>query len=74
MRVKMLVQVSGLRDGQDWPGPGEELDLPEDEARQLIQQAMAAPVDGEGPESATEDRSDVETTAADTRPRKGTRK
>ncbi|MFJ6617589.1 hypothetical protein ACIQOW_08440 [Kitasatospora sp. NPDC091335] len=35
MRVRMLVQMSGTRDGQDWPPPGTVLDLPEAEALQL---------------------------------------
>lgn len=41
MRVTMLQQVSGSRDGQAWPGPGSEVDLPDWEARGLIQGGVA---------------------------------
>lgn len=34
--VKMVRQISGSRDGKDWPKPGETIDVPADEAKQLI--------------------------------------
>lgn len=35
-QVKMDAQISGTRDGEDWPPPGTVLDFPEAEARDLI--------------------------------------
>jgi len=45
MRVRLLVDVSGTRDGVPWPSRGNEMDLPDDEARQLVAATMAVPVD-----------------------------
>lgn len=36
MRVRMTSQISGTRDGQPWPAPGQEIDLPDSEAQALI--------------------------------------
>ncbi len=36
MIVTMRRQISGTRDGVDWPAPGETIDVPDDEAMQLI--------------------------------------
>lgn len=36
MRVRMLVQVTGTRNGAAWPAPGEEIDLPKHEAEKLV--------------------------------------
>lgn len=44
MRVKMLKKISGTRNGQDWPAPGEEITLADDEAATLCGQGMAEPV------------------------------
>lgn len=41
MKVRMVAQISGTRDGRDWPAPGGVIDLPEDEANTLIGHAMA---------------------------------
>lgn len=40
--VRMLVNISGSRDGKDWPHAGETVSLPEDEADVLIRQGQAA--------------------------------
>lgn len=40
----MLGQVSGTRDGAPWPGVGHEIELPADEASQLVRAYMAIPV------------------------------
>lgn len=48
----MKVQISGTRDGDDWPGVGEVVDLPADEAQALLDGGMAVPVKAE-PEKAT---------------------
>jgi hypothetical protein len=43
MLVRMIGEVSGTRDGAPWPGVGRDIDLPSDEAAQLIQARMAIP-------------------------------
>lgn len=45
MRVRMKVTVSGTRDGEPWPERGSVVDLPDDEARQLIAGGLAAEPD-----------------------------
>lgn len=40
--VRMLGQISGTRDGQPWPAPGDTIDLPDDEARDLMATGIAA--------------------------------
>lgn len=45
MKVKMLFQISGTRNGVDWPAPGETVDLPDDEAAELVAQGQAAVTD-----------------------------
>lgn len=41
-KVRMLVQISGTRDGEDWPAAGQEITVSEDEAKQLIASGQAA--------------------------------
>lgn len=41
MLIAMKVQISGTRDGADWPAPGGTIDLPDDEATQLIGLGLA---------------------------------
>lgn len=41
--VRMTVQLSGTRDGADWPAPGELLECPAEEAAQLAGSALAVP-------------------------------
>lgn len=36
MRVTMKYPISGTRNGVAWPGKGESIDLPDDEAAQVI--------------------------------------
>ena len=47
MKVRMLTQQSGTRDGQPWPAPGKEVDVPDAEARALIRGGSAEPLDTE---------------------------
>lgn len=61
MRVRMTVQVSGMRNGTEWPPRGGTIDLPEDEALQYIGANMAVPAVESGPETATAPAADVET-------------
>lgn len=54
MRVRMRHQMSGTRAGESWPAPGEEVDLPDDEAVTLLNNRMAEAVEGDAePEKAT---------------------
>ncbi|MFB7866994.1 hypothetical protein [Streptomyces sp. NPDC056069] len=41
MRVRMKVKISGTRDGAEWPDKGDTLDVPDDEAEQLIRYGAA---------------------------------
>lgn len=41
MRVKMLFQITGTRDGEDWPAPGEVIDVPAEEAKSLLANKLA---------------------------------
>lgn len=43
MKVVMVVQMSGTRDEQDWPAAGALVDLPDDEAAQLVVNGSARP-------------------------------
>ncbi|TXS30731.1 hypothetical protein EAO71_20260 [Streptomyces sp. ms191] len=45
----MKVTISGTRDGQAWPERGGTLELPEDEAKQLLAGGLAEEDDGEAP-------------------------
>jgi len=48
MKVEMCARISGTRNGVDWPGIGETIELPDDEAVAMIgsglARAVAAPV------------------------------
>lgn len=60
MKVRMLEQLSGARDGAAWPTPGSEIDLPDAEARALIRGNSAEEV------GATHDKVLVPTTGVHT--------
>lgn len=66
MKVTMIVKLSGSRDGQDWPDVGEDLDVPNDEAVQLLGTGLARAVKASAPEKATADP--VVETAAKAKP------
>lgn len=36
MRVTMKTRIGGFRNGQEWPAPGDHIDVPDHEARDLI--------------------------------------
>jgi hypothetical protein len=44
MKVRMRVQVSGQRNGAEWPPVGSVIDLPDDEAAGYCAGGMAEPV------------------------------
>jgi len=65
MKVRMLVTMSGTRNGVEWPTRGNPIELPDDEARQLIAQSMAIPyTEVEDVENTTSPADDVEYRAA----------
>ena len=43
-KVKMLITISGERNGADWPAIGETIDVPKDEADQLVSNGYAEKV------------------------------
>jgi hypothetical protein len=44
MKVRLLVVLTGTRDGIDWPARGEVVDLPQSEAEHMIAVGQAAPI------------------------------
>jgi hypothetical protein len=44
MKVRIKSEITGSRDGQAWPNPGEEIDLPDSEAASLCASGQAVPV------------------------------
>lgn len=44
MKIRMLANISGLRDGQSWPARGGEIVVPDAEGAQLCAQGYAEPV------------------------------
>lgn len=54
MKIKMREQITGNRNGQYWPAPGQEIDLPEHEAAKLCAAGSAEPVVDDKPEKAVQ--------------------
>ncbi len=46
MRIRMLVDMAGTRDGQPWPARGETADLPTAAAAHLVASGVAEEVGG----------------------------
>jgi hypothetical protein len=44
VKIRLKVDISGTRDGKDWPRRGETMVLPDDEAAALCAADMAEPV------------------------------
>ena len=59
--VRMLLKLSGMRDGQEWPTAGEVLVCPDDEAASLIGTGLAVAVKAEAPVESATATPDVET-------------
>lgn len=53
MKVELRTQFSGLRDGKPWPARGEAIELPDDEAVELLNAGHVAPILADEPETAT---------------------
>jgi hypothetical protein len=49
VRVRLIGQMSGTRDGVDWPPRGSVIELPDDEARALIGGRMAVEMAADPP-------------------------
>ena len=43
MRIKLKVHLTGTRNGVEWPAYGEEIDLPDEEAADMVAAGMAEP-------------------------------
>jgi len=56
-KVEMVVLISGTRDGVDWPAVGGLIDVPAQEAAELVANGFARPPEGKSvkaePETAT---------------------
>lgn len=61
MKVTMRVRISGTRDGVDWPGIGESIDVPDAEGADLCAQGYAVPAGAPQPEDARASEALVET-------------
>jgi hypothetical protein len=44
MKIQMKVVMSGTRNGESWPLPGEEIEVPDDEGAQMCANGLAIPV------------------------------
>lgn len=66
MKVRMLVAVSGTRNGARWPARGETVDLPASEAMRLVDSGLAEKASESGPpvETATLPPAEVATPPA----------
>jgi hypothetical protein len=53
MKIRLLVSISGTRDGLPWPSRGEVVDLPNAEALHMIEQGQAESVSPDDVETAT---------------------
>lgn len=53
MRVEMRVELSGTRNGAEWPPVGGVVDLPDGEAVDLLNAGLAGAVRDPDPETAT---------------------
>ncbi|WP_327180459.1 hypothetical protein OG599_35200 (plasmid) [Streptomyces sp. NBC_01335] len=53
MKIRMLQQMSGTRNGEDWPARGAVTDLPTGEAQHLVASGIAEEVGDDEPEVET---------------------
>lgn len=72
MQVKMIAQLTGTRDGEDWPRVGATIDLPDAEAADLIMNGYAVdPTDVEDDDVETADAPSVDVETATPSRRRG---
>lgn len=53
MKVELRTEFSGLRNGEHWPKRGEVVDLPNDEAVELLNAGHAVAVKAAAPQTAS---------------------
>lgn len=53
MRIRMKVNLSGTRNGEDWPRAGEITDIPTGEAQHLVASGIAEDATGPAPKVET---------------------
>ncbi len=63
-RVRMIVGISGTRNGEEWPPKGAELTVPDAEAADLVAANLAVTVDAPAVESAAVDTKPAKRAAA----------
>ncbi|MET8172846.1 hypothetical protein [Streptomyces clavifer] len=56
MKIRMLVEMTGTRDGQPWPAKGREADLPTAAAAHLVASGIAEEVRAQPAEEAAADK------------------
>lgn len=61
MRVRMTADISGSRNGVDWPKRGEVLELPNEEAKDYLNSGLVEAVKGNEEQHAVPADDDVET-------------
>lgn len=69
MRIRLLIDISGTIDGEDWPRKGGEIDVPEHVAADLIANGFAEPVTRKTEKVETTTVNPVTETAAAPKPR-----
>lgn len=57
MQVRLLVDITGTRDGEDWPARGEVVDLPADEATHMLTAGLVEEVGSKVETAAVEAKS-----------------
>jgi hypothetical protein len=65
MKIKMKVQMSGTRNGAEWPDVGETVDLPKEEAAKMCAAGMAIPVASKDEDVEVREETPVEVTPED---------
>lgn len=63
-KYRMAVQITGTRNGQDWPKVGAVVELPKDEGDGMLAAGLVV-------EAATKPQGDVETATVKATPRRG---
>jgi hypothetical protein len=64
MKVQMKYQITGLRNGEPWPEPGTQIDLPDDEGAMVIASGMAEAAQEPEPETVKGVKPEPETAEA----------
>jgi len=70
VRVVLKADITGLRNGVEWPSRGSTVDLPDDEAVSLLNAGLAVAVKAEARVEAAVKNDQPETAARTTKPRK----